>query len=381
MSFHPYPYQETCIREIVTLAQAGARSILLVSATGSGKTMMIGEAARRLKLNLTAVAHRVEIKKQLKKSFDRLGVNSIVATIGSKSMYQALEKSSGFFIDEAHHAAAMTYQKALSAARSIDQLVLGATATPYRQDGVSLQKDFDAIVTAPSISELVAQGYLARIKYIASTDVDFNEVRRTVQAEFVAEDAFRKVRVVVQAGDILRAWQKYAPGRKAIIYCCNQEHCELVERELLEANVMVKSVTSRTATKDRSNAIRAFERGSLKALINCEVFTEGTDIANVGAIIMVRPAHSRALYKQMIGRGLRPDIDCSVIDHVGNYMLHGNVLTEDPLAIMENARLLTTQGVVERDSVVEAMRLELYVHKVENAKISRIRAPGFFRGI
>jgi superfamily II DNA or RNA helicase len=259
-------------------------------------------------------------------------------------------------------------------------LLFGGTATPYRTDGVSLEKDFHEIIVAPSIEELVLAGYLARIRYVASTDVDFEDVRRTLQQEFEAEDAFRKVRIVVQAGDILASWKKHAAGKKALIYCCNQEHCEMVEAELQQSGIAAAAVTHRTGTKERDAIVANFEAGILRALINCEVFTEGTDLKNVGCIIMVRPVASRSLYKQMLGRGLRPDVPCVAIDLVGNYLRHGNILTEDPIEIMKASHLLKTMGVVSTNDVIEATRLELHVHKVETATIKRVWTPSFFRG-
>ena len=56
-------------------------------------------------------------------------------------------------------------------------------------------------------------------------------------------------------------------------------------------------------------------------MINCGVFTEGTDIPTIDCVIVARPTLSSVLMHQMIGRGLRKvegKEDCLVIDVVDN---------------------------------------------------------------
>jgi hypothetical protein len=43
-----------------------------------------------------------------------------------------------------------------------------------------------------------------------------------------------------------------------------------------------------------------------RVLCNYGLFTEGYDLPSIGAVILMRPTMSRALYCQMVGRGLRP---------------------------------------------------------------------------
>jgi len=58
-------------------------------------------------------------------------------------------------------------------------------------------------------------------------------------------------------------------------------------------------------TKDRASIIRAFTAGEISCIVNCMVFTEGTDIPRVETVIIARPTQSDTLYAQMVGRGLR----------------------------------------------------------------------------
>lgn len=58
-------------------------------------------------------------------------------------------------------------------------------------------------------------------------------------------------------------------------------------------------------TRNRAEIIAAFTRREIPALVNCMVFTEGTDIPLVETVIIARPTQSDSLYTQMVGRGLR----------------------------------------------------------------------------
>ena len=58
-------------------------------------------------------------------------------------------------------------------------------------------------------------------------------------------------------------------------------------------------------TKDRAAIIQAFTAGEIPCIVNCMVFTEGTDIPRVETVIIARPTQSDTLYAQMVGRGLR----------------------------------------------------------------------------
>ena len=65
-------------------------------------------------------------------------------------------------------------------------------------------------------------------------------------------------------------------------------------------------------------------------LVNCGIFTEGTDIPNIDCILLARPTRSRNLMVQMIGRGMRLSPgkkDCHVIDMIGSVKTYGVVTT------------------------------------------------------
>jgi len=375
------PYQNSLINKIVSSVNNGAKSILLVAPTGSGKTKIVSKAMNKLNYPTLAFSHRVEIGRQIGEEFKSTGpqIFSVSGIRGPKVKTMLLDKSyKAVFIDEAHHVPAKSYQRLVSGLDG--KVLIGATATPYRSDFVSVGKYFDTVIEAPNAKELTEAGYLAEVKYVSSDDVDFSGIKINVRKEYDEIDALNRVRISVQAGDLVKAWSKYAKRRNAIIYCINVEHGEQIAKELELANVPAMLITGKTGKKKREAAIRRFEIGEVRALINCQVFTEGTDVKNVGSIIMLRPTLSRGLYKQMIGRGMRPDLKCIVIDHVGNYMRHGCVLEENPVELMNSAKLAMMPDGNSRGIKLERVEMmDLHVEKVDS-DLKEIWSPSIFGG-
>jgi hypothetical protein len=71
----------------------------------------------------------------------------------------------------------------------------------------------------------------------------------------------------------------------------------------------------------------------LQVLCNADLLIEGWDNPAVSAVSLARPTASAIVWRQAVGRGLRPahgKTDCVVLDHGGNCLRLG--LVADPLA-------------------------------------------------
>jgi DNA repair protein RadD len=76
----------------------------------------------------------------------------------------------------------------------------------------------------------------------------------------------------------------------------------------------------------RHNLVNRLRNGDILVLTSCDIISEGFDAPAVGGAILLRPTQSFALYRQQVGRCLRPKPDGSaavIIDHVGNVFRHG----------------------------------------------------------
>jgi superfamily II DNA/RNA helicase len=65
----------------------------------------------------------------------------------------------------------------------------------------------------------------------------------------------------------------------------------------------------------RASKLQRYGAGDIQGLVCANLLTEGVDVPRTSAIGLCRPTKSRALFSQMIGRGLRPGKpDCLIID-------------------------------------------------------------------
>jgi superfamily II DNA/RNA helicase len=97
---------------------------------------------------------------------------------------------------------------------------------------------------------------------------------------------------------IAEIYKKHAIGN-TLIFGLSVKHCEEIQKHIS------KSVIISANTKQRSKIIDKFTKREIKCIINCMIFTEGTDIPLIETIIIARPTKNASLYKQMVGRGLR----------------------------------------------------------------------------
>ncbi len=149
--------------------------------------------------------------------------------------------------------------------------------------------------------------------------------------DYAVEDISRVMMSNTITGDAVEQYEKLCPGVPALVYCCSVEHSKAVAQRFNDAGWRAAHVDGETPTLERNNAVAALGRGELDILTNCYLFTEGVDVPVLGAVLMLRPTASVALYLQMVGRALRPSVGkqrAVILDHVGNSHRHG--LCEDP---------------------------------------------------
>jgi superfamily II DNA or RNA helicase len=227
-------------------------------------------------------------------------------------------------IDEAHHATAGIWGKALT--HWPEALRLGVTATPVRQDGRGLGVVFDRLVLGPSTAELISGGFLCPARIYAPPPVaDLSGLHRRAGDYAIDEAAERMDRPTV-TGDAIAHYQRLAAGQRAIAFCCNVKHAEHVCAAFNHAGVEVATLLGCTDPLRRDATVARFAAGELQVLVTVDVVSEGFDIPAAGCAILLRPTQSLGLYLQQVGRVLRPapgKAAAIVLDHVGNVHRHG----------------------------------------------------------
>lgn len=297
------PYQQECI-DIIESLSPGA--YLVQMATGLGKTVTFANIPRRGRVLL--LSHREELVNQPRKYYDcSFGIERAsehshgeeVVSASIQSMTRRLKQfDPGEFdtviVDEAHHAAAGTYRRILEYFRP--RMTLGFTATPNRGDKVRLNDVFSEIIFSRDLKWGIQNGYLTDIlcKRV-QIGYDLSKVR-TRAGDYAPGELNEAMEGTADA--IAQAYREHASGA-TLIFAVSVHQAEEIASRINGAVVVTGE------TKDRQSIIQAFTDGTIPCLVNCMVFTEGTDIPRVETVIIARPTQSDALYAQMVGRGLR----------------------------------------------------------------------------
>ncbi len=349
MAFALRDYQHLILEDTRALLRAGSHSVLIQSPTGSGKTAlcahMMGTASGRGH-RAWFVVHRRELTKQSIATFDKVGIpHGVVAAgfppdprqlvqIGSiqtlVKRFDRLQPPRLIVWDECHHLAAGSWSQVHAAFP--EAVHIGLSATPERLDGTGLSRWFDHLVEGPTVAELIGEGWLVPYRLFAPAPVDLSSVRTTL-GDFAKGQLAGVMDRPTITGDAIAHYQRYAAGRRAVVFCVSVEHSRHVVAQFTAAGIAAAHVDGESHPIERDDAIARFERGEIQVLSNVELFGEGFDLPAIECVIMLRPTHSLALYLQQCGRGLRPAPgkgECIILDHAGNSQRHG--LPDDPRA-------------------------------------------------
>lgn len=232
-------------------------------------------------------------------------------------------------VDEAHHIVAPTYLEVLKyfgldeASRDAAALV-GVSATFSRFDGLRLGAAIDHIVYHKDYIDMIGEKWLAdAIFTTAKTRVDLSNVKSGANGDFLPKQLSEAVNTDVTNDVIVRTWLSRAENRKStLIFCVDINHVQTLTAKFREAGIDARYITSQTAKDLRTVELDAFRNEEYPVLLNCGLFTEGTDIPNIDCVLLARPTRSKNLLIQMIGRGLRLHPgkgNCHIIDMVGSF--------------------------------------------------------------
>jgi ATP-dependent helicase IRC3 len=232
-------------------------------------------------------------------------------------------------VDEAHHIVAPGYLKVLDHLGLRNKQpdsphLVGVSATFSRFDGLRLGAVIDEIVYHKDYVDMIGEKWLSDVVFTTvESRVDLSNVKRKGRGgsgEFDTESLSRAVNTVELNDIVVRAWLAKAAGRKStLVFCVDLSHVAALTQRFRHYGIDARFVTGDTPTRDRAERLDAFKNGEFPVLINCGVFTEGTDIPNIDCIVLARPTRSRNLLIQMIGRGMRlhtGKTNCHIIDMV-----------------------------------------------------------------
>jgi len=352
----PRPFQLRILEAIQAARQNGSARNLIVSATGTGKTVIAAldyrdqVAANGQQPTLLFVVHRKEILQQAldcfrnvlrDQNFGELLVDgqqpnhwrhvfASVQSFNSQQPWLRLGRShfGHVIVDEAHHGTAFSYRALFNDLQP--ERLLGLTATPERMDGSSILPDFDGQMTAEiRLPEALSEKLLCPFHYFGVADnidlsgeqfwrngrYDSDELEKV----FTGDDIRAKQRVDL----ILQALRRYQPeldGVRGVGFCAGVRHAHYMATHLNQAGIRSAVVEGNTPREERATYLRELRSGQLTFLFTVDVLSEGIDIPEINLVLFLRPTESLTVFLQQLGRGLRhaPHKEClTVLDFVG----------------------------------------------------------------
>lgn len=275
-------YQKRIILKTVNgfLGEKPVKSILVESATGSGKTAMALYIARLMQeiagVRIGWVAHRKYLINQAKSENKKHGTNACIQYI---SMFEKNPPSNldMLIIDECQHDAAASATHIHN--RVKPKYILGLSAFPFRTDRVKLC--FDRVISDSSIQELIKLGYLSKYNHYTITEKWSPE---TVFNFYIKEK---------------KKWGK------SVVYFHTLNECELFKRMIETTGEECEFVTGQS---DKDRQLKNFKKNpKCNIAVNCLMLTEGFDFPELGSVFCRDSCKSLTI--QMAGRVFRKSED------------------------------------------------------------------------
>lgn len=349
------PYQQDCISNCLEALEENKRRIAVSLPTGGGKTVIFSSLIDKVQprnehgQKTLILVHRKELAFQAATTCKRMNpqmnvqvemgdhwadpdtADVVVASVqtlirGRLNKFDPKDFKL-LIVDEAHHAAADSYIHVFdyfNITPTSDVALVGFSATIRREDKKSLDSVFDEIVFHLDLDKMILNKHLSDAKFttVKLENADMSKVK-SKNGEFVMRSLSAVMNTPTNNELVLHTFRHFQENHKiksTLLFGINIEHvtdlCALFNANGIHA----ESVTSKSKKLDRDRIVKNFKDGKIPVLMNCGIFTEGTDMPNIDCLLLVRPTKSQTLLIQMIGRGLRLHDSkdfCHIIDFVG----------------------------------------------------------------
>ena len=359
------PYQEMAIAKTLWNFASGRDRVLLLMATGTGKTftifqlvwkMLNGGALRRN--HVLFLTDRNSLKDQAYRAFSALSASERVVIdkeavasgqhqvgkvffanyqnldedLDGKKVYEHFD--SDFFdlviVDECHRSGFGDWFGVLEHFGSALQLGLTATPRELEEGGRPLTAEekrrdtyeyFGEPAYVYSLKQAIEDGYLVpylleeRITNLDEDGFTGPDGRRYTTANF-ERDIRLPDRTRVIAEDLWETLGRYGlRDEKSIIFCVDDTHAAFMAQELRRLAGDNEYAARITRSERNSHQLErnfaVIGPSTPRVAVTVDLLTTGFDAPDVKNVVFVRPLKSSILYKQMKGRGTRlcTDID------------------------------------------------------------------------
>lgn len=349
--FEKRNYQENAIQQLVNqYNKPDSHKALVVMATGLGKTRVACEFIRRIgkskPIRVLIMAHTNALVYQLERSFwpylkasqetlvwngyerqeykDIERVDFVFACLNTVASF--LERGNDLpdfdiiFVDECHHVGEEgMYSNILDqifAGQTGGAFLLGVTATPWRPDETDLKEIFGEPLVSVDLVTGMKNGFLSSVDYRMYTDnIDWQNIGK-LHGERLTPKQINRTLFISNWDDAVvlelqKAWTEQSSPR-AIVFCGTIDHA-ITMRDRINSLGFCRAEAIYSQTKggntmqpyERNRVLCDFHDGAVQVVCAVDIFNEGVDVPDVNIVVFQRVTHSRRIFIQQLGRGLR----------------------------------------------------------------------------
>lgn len=317
---------------------------------------LVEQAARHCRLAYPDRTVEVEMGNSNATGYGDIVVASIRSLMSQDRLYKFdPSQFKLILVDEAHHIVAKSYREVLghfglNEASQDSPALVGVSATFSRFDGLKLGAAIDYIVYHKDYMDMIDEKWLANAVFTTvRSEANLSKVKKDKFGDFALSSLSEAVDNSKTNNITVRAWLANAHDRKSTLaFCVDIQHTKSLTDTFRQYGIDARYITASTPKDVRAEQLRAFRNQEYPVLLNCGLFTEGTDIPNIDCVLLARPTRSRNLLIQMIGRGLRlfpGKKNCHIIDMVAT--LETGVLSTPTLFGLHPDEVLEKSNVKE----------------------------------
>lgn len=323
-------YQSVSTEDIRGAFLQGIRGVLLVSPTGSGKTVTFsyvakGAAARgnrvlilahrdlliqqaSQKLSSYGVPHGIIMSGITPSPFEKVQVGSVQTLVKRLRKHRNAYDFQLIIVDEAHLSCAATYLAIIDAFPKAR--ILGVTGSPCRLDGRGLGATaggrFDHMIESVTMRELIDDGFAVQpVVYAPLERLNLSAVpKEGADYQKKALSAAMNTRAIT--GNAIDHWREHAKHIPTATWCVDVEHARQTAKEFNAAGIKSVMIYGDTEPDERRDALKALADGSIYNVTFCQLLVEGVDVPELGCLVGLRPTYSLAAFLQARGRTNRP---------------------------------------------------------------------------
>lgn len=348
MNYKLRSYQQDIYNQIIDSIKNGSKKILVLGATGFGKTILSYEIAKNAieKNNRVLFTnHRIALAEQTFKKFQDLkpellqgenklnDQNAILIVASLQTLINSeIPEPKIIIIDECHYGYEGNMVQSLFE-KYPNAFFIGLSATPV-DDKDCLLEGWDAILDKYQTKDLIELKQLVPFDCYAPISLDLSDLKLKGN-DYDQEEILNVVERENINKTVIDNYIALGQNRSFICFAVNKKHCIDLKNLFDKENIKTEIIDANTSSKNREKYISELKNNEIKGLISIEILTAGFDEPKVSCIILVNVTAQWKKYIQCAGRGIRLNgfnynesvkngkSDCILLDFGSNIERHG----------------------------------------------------------